>query len=97
VSLAKTGGPRSGTQRLIQERAASGAKPGGTIGREVTVRADVVSVDQKANSITVKGPSEADVDLLVENPDQLKNIRKGDQIEVTYTEAVAISVTHGTK
>lgn len=97
VSLAKTGGPRSGTQRLIQERAASGAKPGGTIGREVTVRADVVSVDQRANAITVKGPSGADVDLVVENPDQLKNIRKGDQIEVVYTEAVAISVTPGSK
>lgn len=97
VSLVKTGGPRSGTQRLIQERAASGAKPGGTIGREVTVMADVVSVDQRANAITVKGPSGADVDLIVENPDQLKNIRKGDHIEVMYTEAVAISVTPGSK
>lgn len=97
VSLAKTGGPRSGTQRLIHERAASGAKPGGTVGREVTVMADVVSVDPKAKAITVKGPAGSDVDLIVENPDQLKNVRKGDHVEVVYTEAVAISVTPGTR
>ncbi|MPW18136.1 hypothetical protein GCT13_14680 [Paraburkholderia sp. CNPSo 3157] len=93
VSLAKKGGPRSGTQRLIQERAASGEKPGGTVGREVTVMADVVSVSPKLKTITVKGPQGSDVDLIVENPEQLKNIRKGDHVEVVYTESVAISVT----
>ena len=33
------------------------------------------------------------VDVIVEDPEQMKNVRKGDQVEVVYTEAVAISVT----
>ena len=36
------------------------------------------------------------VDVIVEDPEQMKHIRKGDQVEVVYTEAVAISVTPGT-
>jgi hypothetical protein len=35
------------------------------------------------------------VDVIVEDPEQMKNIRKGDQVQVVYTEAVAISVTPG--
>ncbi len=30
--------------------------------------------------------------LDVQNPDQFKVVKKGDQIEVTYTEAMALSV-----
>ncbi|WP_243469090.1 hypothetical protein [Paraburkholderia sp. PGU19] len=97
MSLAKAGGSRSRTQRLIQERAASGAKPSGTIGRAVTVMADVVSVDPKARSITLKGRAGSDVDINVENPDRLKNIRKGGSRRGGYTEAIAISVTPGTR
>ncbi|SEJ81223.1 hypothetical protein [Paraburkholderia diazotrophica] len=95
LSLSKTNGPRSATQRLIEERAAPGAKPGGTIGREVTVMADVVSVDTKAKTVTLKGPQGNLVDVHVEDPEQMKNVHKGDQVEIVYTEAVAITVTPG--
>ncbi|MFP3568229.1 hypothetical protein [Paraburkholderia sp. SIMBA_030] len=57
--------------------------------------ADVVSVNTKSKTIIVKGPQGSDVDLIVENPEQLNNIRKGDHVEVVYTESVAISVTPG--
>jgi hypothetical protein len=96
LSLTKTSGPRSATQRVIEERAAPGAKPGGTIGREVTVMADVIGVNQKTKHVTLKGPQGNVVEVLVEDPQQLKNIHKGDQVEIVYTEAVAISVTPGT-
>jgi hypothetical protein len=46
--------------------------------------------------VTLKGPQGNTVDVIVEDPEQMKNIRKGDQVEVVYTEAVAISVTPGT-
>ncbi|MEX3935353.1 hypothetical protein AB4Y32_26755 [Paraburkholderia phymatum] len=95
LSLSKTNGPRSATQRLIEERASPGAKPGGTIGREITVMADVVSVDTKAKTVTLKGPQGNLVDVQVEDPEQMKNVRKGDQVEIVYTEAVAITVTPG--
>ncbi|BCG03925.1 hypothetical protein PPGU19_084930 (plasmid) [Paraburkholderia sp. PGU19] len=95
LSLSKTSGPRSATQRVIEKRAEPGAKPGGTIGREVTVMADVISVDHKAKTVTLKGPQGGIVDVHVEDPEQMKNVRKGDQVKVVYTEAVAITVTPG--
>jgi hypothetical protein len=93
ISLSKTNGPRSATQRLIEKRAEPGAKPGGTIGREITVMADVVAVDPKAKTVTLKGPHGNLVDVHVEDPEQMKNVHKGDQVQVVYTEAVAITVT----
>lgn len=95
LSLSKTSGSRPVTQRLIENRSAPGAKPGGTIGREVTVMADVVAVNPKAKTVTLKGPQGNTVDVVVEDPEQMKNVRKGDQVEVVYTEAVAITVTPG--
>ena len=59
--------------------------------------ADVVAVDPKASTITVKGPKGNLVTLDVQNPDQFKVVKKGDQIEVTYTEALALSVEPAAK
>ncbi|MEM5341177.1 hypothetical protein [Paraburkholderia azotifigens] len=95
LSLSKTSGPRSATERVIENRAAPGAKPGGTIGREITVMADVIAVNSKEKTVTLKGPQGNIVDVHVEDPEQIKHVRKGDQVEVVYTEAVAISVTPG--
>jgi len=94
LSLSKTSGPRSASERTLEQRSSPGAKPGGTIGREITVMADVLAVNAKAKTVTLKGPHNT-VDVIVEDPEQMKNIRKGDQVQVVYTEAVAISVTPG--
>jgi hypothetical protein len=91
LSLKKTNGPRSRKERQILQPAASGTKPGGTITREVTVVGDVVTVDAKRSHITIRGP-QGKVDVVVD-PEQLKHIRVGDQVEIVHTEAVAISVT----
>ena len=94
LSLSKTSGPRSASERTMEQRSSPGAKPGGTVGREITVMADVVAVNAKAKTVTLKGPHNT-VDVIVEDPEQMKNIRQGDQVQVVYTEAVAISVTPG--
>lgn len=73
-------------------RAAPSARPGGAVGREVTAVLDVLAVDPKKMTITVKGPRGNVVDLQVQNPDHFKVVKKGDQIEAVYTEAVAISL-----
>ena len=72
-------------------RAATGAKPGGVVARKVTVMADVVALDAKTQTATLKGPKQT-VDLKVPDPKQFKMIAVGDQIQATYTEALAISV-----
>jgi hypothetical protein len=93
VSLKKGNGSTTLQERDISERAAPGAKPGGTMGREVTVVAQVVNVNKDAQLVTVKGPRGRVVDLHVEDPEQMKDVKKGDRVQAVYTEAVAIAVT----
>ena len=73
-------------------RAKPGERPAGAVGREVHAIADVIGVDPKKSTITLKGPRGNVVTLNVQNPDQFKVVKKGDQVEVTYTEALALSV-----
>ncbi|MGB8433301.1 MAG: hypothetical protein WCE38_03450 [Burkholderiales bacterium] len=73
-------------------RAKPGERPAAAGMREVTALADVTAVDPKKSTITLKGPRGNSVTLNVHNPDQFKVVKKGDKVEVTYTEAVAISV-----
>ena len=73
-------------------RAQPGERPAGAVARQVTVLADVTAVDPKKKTITLKGPRGNVVELNVQNPDQFKVVKKGDQVEVTYTEALAMSV-----
>lgn len=88
--------PGGGAMREKIERedavaAKPGEKPGAAVGRQVTVIADVIAVDAKKQSIRVKGPQRT-VDLKVRDPNQFKLIKVGDQIEATFTEALAIAV-----
>ena len=79
----------------VREEAAKakpGEKPAVAGARQVTVIADVVAVDPVKSTITLKGPKGKEVTLNVQNPDQFKVVRKGDQVEATYTEALALSV-----
>ena len=75
--------------------AVAGAKPGelpaGAGGRQVTIVADVVAVDAAKQTIALKGPQRT-VELRIPNPEQFKKISKGDQVEATFTQAVAIAV-----
>jgi hypothetical protein len=73
------------------DRAAAGQKPGGFAQREVTVVADVVNVDAKAKMVTVKG-EKGQTQLNIRDPEQLKLIKKGDQIQATYNEALVIDL-----
>jgi Cu/Ag efflux protein CusF len=63
--------------------------------REVKLVADVVAVDEKAKKVSVKNDKGEIVHVDVRDPEQLKLIKKGDQVEVTYTQAVAISLEPG--
>ncbi|CAB3797823.1 hypothetical protein [Pararobbsia alpina] len=93
LSLKKDGnGIRSAEDTPTMERAPAGGKPGGTVGRQVKIMTDVIAVNSKSKTVTLKGPKGNTVDLKVEDPAQLANIKKGDQVEAVYSEALAISV-----
>jgi len=78
-------------------KAKPGEKPAVAGARQVTVVADVVAVDPAKSTITLKGPKGKVVTLNVQNPDQFKVVRTGDQVEATYTEAIALSVEPAAK
>ena len=93
LELKKTkGGAGDVAVREGAARAQPGERPAVGGAREVTALAEVVAVDPKKSTITLKGPRGNVVELAVQNPDQFKVVKKGDQVEVTYTEALALSV-----
>ncbi|MBN8443757.1 MAG: hypothetical protein J0M28_18960, partial [Thauera sp.] len=53
--------------------------------------ADVQQVDRKNQTVTLRGATRT-VRLKIKDPEQLKLIKKGDQVEGVYAEAVAVSV-----
>lgn len=92
LEVKKGGGVRELTQDSDMVRAKPGEKPAVAGAREVTILADVIAVDPKKMTITVKGPRGNVMDLKVKNPDHFKVVKKGDQIEAVYVEALALSV-----
>ncbi|WP_250491462.1 hypothetical protein [Caballeronia sp. INML2] len=96
LSLLDKKSEASRTESQSSERSVPGAKPGGSVGREVTVIADVVAVNAKTQMVTLKGPKGDTIELHVEDPERLKRVKKGDQIKAVYTEALAVSVEPAT-
>jgi Cu/Ag efflux protein CusF len=83
-----------------EQSGVAGAKPGqtpaGVAGRQVTVVADVVDINAARQTVTLRGPKQT-VELPVRDPEQLKRMAKGDQIEATYTQALAVTVVPAAK
>jgi hypothetical protein len=72
-----------------------GGQPGRVMEREEVVSAEVVSVDPDKNILKVKGPQGKTRTINVADPEareRLKDIKKGDVIEMTYTEAMAVTL-----
>ena len=92
LELRKGGGVRQSVETTDAMRTKAGEKPGAAVGGRVTVLADVIDVNQKDRSITLRGPKGNIVVLDVQNPDQFKVVKKGDQVEADYVEALAVSV-----
>ena len=97
LELKKTKAKPDAKGEVAAARAAPGQRPAGVVGRQVTVLADVVGVDEKKSIISLKGPRGNVIDLKVENKDHFKVVKKGDQVEAVYTEALAIAVAPAPK
>lgn len=68
-----------------------GEQPAGAVGRQVTVVADVVATDPAKQTVTLKGPQRT-VTMRIPDAEQFKRVAKGDQVEATYTQAMAVAV-----
>jgi hypothetical protein len=91
VRLSKQGAPGVTTQetRLSSK---PGETPAGGVGREVTVTATVTAIDKKANTVTIKGPEGNSQTVKARDPKNLAALKVGDLIDITYTQALAISL-----
>jgi hypothetical protein len=78
-------------------KADPGQRPAVAGAREVSAIAKVTGIDQKAKTISLTGPRGNVVTLDVQNPDQFKVVKMGDEVLVTYTEAVAVSIEPAAK
>lgn len=93
VDLKKGGGlePKAGAMTAAA-RAEKGEKPGAGVVDLVTVVATIVGIDPDEPSVLLKGPEGNVVEVVVQHPEKLEKVDLGDQIVITYTQAVAISV-----
>jgi Cu/Ag efflux protein CusF len=66
--------------------------PGGAVASRVTVTATIVDISPKKTYVTLKGPEGKTMDVKVKDPKNLEGVKAGDQIEITYIEALAIAV-----
>lgn len=76
-------------------RAAPGERPAAGVEQQIRTTVKVYDVDPYANTIEVTGPRGYNRRLKVKDPKAIafiRGLKKGDEVEVTFTEALAISV-----
>lgn len=73
----------------------AGPKPGGTISQQLTATVTVQAIDPKIPSVTIKMDDGSVSSFKVEDKKDLEGVKVGDRVQVTYTQALAISVAPG--
>lgn len=74
-----------------------GEKPAAAVAQQTTVTVTITAIDTKAPSITIKEPDGTVETIKVKDPSKLNGIKVGDVVDLTYTEAFAISVDRSVK
>jgi Cu/Ag efflux protein CusF len=70
----------------------TGSKPGATISKQMTATVTVTAIDMKVPSVTIMTEDGSINSFKVEDKKSLDGVKVGDQVEITYTQALAISV-----
>ena len=80
------------TEIAAMETAAPGEKPGGVMGRELSVVATIDAINRDSETVTLKGPAGDTRTVKVRNPANLEKVAVGDNIMITFTRSVAVDV-----
>ena len=70
-----------------------GEKPGGVVARQLTATVTIVAIDTNVPSVTVKTTDGRQLSFKVADKKNLEGYKPGDTVQITYTQALAISVT----
>lgn len=96
AELVKPGAGVAGVQSSgVAMRAAPGARPAAATAEQTRMTVKVFDVDTIANVVEVTGPSGYNRRVAVRDPkaqEFIRGLKRGDLVEVTITEAAAISV-----
>jgi hypothetical protein len=74
------------------DRAELGAMPAAIGAQAVTVTTTITGIDKRKGTVTLTGPDGESFDVKVRNPANLDRVDEGDLVDITYTEALAVSV-----
>jgi len=77
--------------------AAPGQKPAAAGAQVTTVTATISAIDKQTQHVTLRGPDGNTVAVKVKDPTRLDKVKVGDLVQITYTEAVAVSVEPAAK
>ena len=93
VKVKKAPGATPGV-KMTEARASSqpGETPAGAVGREVVVTAQITAIDRQAQTVTIKGPRGNTETIKVKDPTNLTGVEAGDMAELTYTQALAVTL-----
>jgi hypothetical protein len=70
----------------------STASPSGTASRQQKITATITAIDQKVPSITFSGPRGWTYSSRVEDRKALEKVKVGDKVDITWTEALILSL-----
>ena len=76
-------------------RAPPGARPGGELAQEVTTMVEITDLDPATHTVSFTDPDGLAQTITVQDPkmqDFVETLKVGDEVAITYTEALAISV-----
>jgi hypothetical protein len=85
-------GEAAPTSGVSEAATPSKGAPGETVARQLTASVTIMAIDPSIPSITVKGPKGNVVTMRVQEPKRLAAVKVGDTIDVTYTQALLLSI-----
>jgi len=69
-----------------------GEAPGGAVERAITITATITAFDVAGGTVTLTGPQGKRQTFIAHRPADLEKIRIGDLVDITYSEALAVSL-----
>lgn len=91
VRSADAGAPGIATQASVG-KAKPGEKPSAKVGSSVTITATITAIDTAMGTVSLTGPAGNTVVLEPRDPANLKKVKVGQLVDITYSEALAAAV-----
>jgi hypothetical protein len=85
------------SENVEATRAQPGERPAGAVGRAVTLTATITAIDTANGTVTLTGPGGESRTIKARDPNNLKKVKVGDLVDITYSENVALAVRPVTK